>query len=363
MSAKICIVTLSLGEGGAERSTALLSQMLSLKGYDVHIISISDSVGFEYCGELLNLGVVEGGNRFLKQLKKFYLFRRYLRKNKFDLIIDVRPRVSLIKEMVYLYFLFRGFKLLLVIHSSFTENYLTSSKWMMRKLIARSSQIISVSKFIEQKINALAGSSKAQTIYNPSFICDHSTEQIGLLPGSPYILFYGRIVDSIKNISLLIEGFKNANLPNEYRLVILGSGPDKDFLKSKVAEQNLTERVVFIPFVKNVSPFILSAQFVVLTSRYEGFPMVLVESLSMGIPVVSVDCESGPSEIIQHEYNGLLVENYKPKLLALAFSRMIHDKQLYDFCKSNAKESIRHLNIDVIAKQWDEILLRTIGDS
>ena len=76
------------------------------------------------------------------------------------------------------------------------------------------------------------------------------------------------------------------------------------------------------------------AKFTTLTSRFEGFPMVIPESLCLGIPVVSVDCNSGPKEVIRNKYNGLLVENNNPTSLAQAFDQMILEDDLYNNCVS-----------------------------
>ena len=127
-----------------------------------------------------------------------------------------------------------------------------------------------------------------------------------------YILYYGRLEDDVKNISLLLDAYKRSKLKsNMVKLLILGEGKDKMKLMQKVISMNLNEDVNFVPFTRNPFAYIKNSKFVVLSSRYEGFPMIIPESLSVGVPVISVDCKSGPNEIIQSGYNGILVENFK----------------------------------------------------
>jgi glycosyltransferase involved in cell wall biosynthesis len=84
--------------------------------------------------------------------------------------------------------------------------------------------------------------------------------------------------------------------------------------------------------------------------------MVIVEALSLGTPVVSVDCESGPNEIIIHEKNGLLVENHNAEAFAKAMNRMVNDKNLYLQCKSNAAKSVDQFSAEEIGKKWSQLL-------
>ena len=132
--------------------------------------------------------------------------------------------------------------------------------------------------------------------------------------------------------------------------------PDKSWLKEKIILLGLSDFVELIPFTPNVYTYLNNAKFLALTSRYEGFPRVLLESLSTGTPVISVNCKSGPNEIIAHEVNGLLVENFNIKKLSEAFNRFVLEEDLYLHCKQNAKKSIDHLSADTIAKQWTKYL-------
>lgn len=348
MTKKIGIVTISLAQGGAERSTSLLSKILVKEGFDVHIISLTNQVDYEYSGKLFCL--YSSKNNFL--LQRFYRFKKYLQKEKFDYIIDNRNRISNLKEFFYLFFLYRKNKIIYVTRSYNLKQYFPPSRLISKAMIKRSFAIIGVSKEIAKHINKTFSTQKSQYIYNPIDTIQTETETQSD-KNAPYILFLGRIYESIKNLTLLLEAYKNSVLTaHNIRLKIVGDGPDKDFIQSKISKLNLQNHVDLISYTPSVSPFIKEATFLALTSRYEGFPRVLIESLAMGTPVVSVDCKSGPSEIVIQEQNGLLVENYNVQKLSEAFSRMIEDKALYQHCQQNATQSVAHLKPEMIAKKW-----------
>jgi len=83
---------------------------------------------------------------------------------------------------------------------------------------------------------------------------------------------------------------------------------------------------------------------------------MLVESLAQGTPVISVNCQSGPSEIISDTQNGLLVPNNNPDLLSQAMNRFVTDNELYKLCKHNAKKSIEKFHIENISKDWKQLI-------
>jgi glycosyltransferase involved in cell wall biosynthesis len=118
----------------------------------------------------------------------------------------------------------------------------------------------------------------------------------------------------------------------------------------------MSENILFLPYISNPSQVISKAMFSILTSKYEGFPTMLVESLSLGVPVISVNCQSGPSEIITDAQNGLLVENYNPELIAQAMNRFITQNDLYEHCKNNAKNSVEKYNLKYISTHWKNVI-------
>jgi glycosyltransferase involved in cell wall biosynthesis len=136
----------------------------------------------------------------------------------------------------------------------------------------------------------------------------------------------------------------------------LGDGEEKDALQRQIGQNQMTDFIHLFGFKEQPMSFIEKSQFLVLTSQYEGFPMVILETLSIGIPVISFDCETGPSEMIVHEHNGFLVANQNFNALQKAMNRMINEKELYDFCKNNAALSVSPFSAQIIGKKWLSLL-------
>ncbi len=355
---KVCIVTSSLSQGGAQRSSAILTFVFHRLGYEVFIATVLPGVSYEFAGELFEIHKVRSSfHPFFTRVKKFFAFRRFLRREQFDLIIDNRARVSPLRELIVVKWLYPKSTIYLIRNFNFDKVF--TSRKAFNRWLYKNRRLVAVSKAAAKRANAELGILSVVAIPNAlkeyTFPSQHNSD-FSDLP-SKYVLYCGRLEDQSKNIKLLLKAFQLSQLQeHQICLVILGSGPDEMELKQYAIDLGLIDNIIWKTFVDNPFPVIEASLIVCLTSRFEGFPRTLIEALSLGTPVVSVDCESGPSEILRHEQNGLLVQNNNPQAFANAMNRLIFDQSLYQLCKSNAKTSVAHLSIDRVAEQWQNYL-------
>lgn len=170
---------------------------------------------------------------------------------------------------------------------------------------------------------------KSSVIYNP--ISDHILDYINnndltQTKKNNYLLCVGRL-EKVKAFHFALEGFAGVadKFPN-LRLKIVGRGSLERELKQKALALSISDRVDFEGFHKNIIPYYLSAHATILTSLYEGYPNALIESIALGTPVVSFDCESGPNEIIIDNINGYLVRNLDLEDLKNKISKVLISK-------------------------------------
>jgi glycosyltransferase involved in cell wall biosynthesis len=122
----------------------------------------------------------------------------------------------------------------------------------------------------------------------------------------PVVLAIGRLTEQ-KDFSTLIKAFNLALKIVEAKLIIIGDGYEKPNLVKLIADSVLNDKIFLLGHKQNHYPYFKKANLFVLSSKYEGLGIVLVEALALGVPVVSTDCPSGPSEVLKGGARGILV--------------------------------------------------------
>ncbi len=167
----------------------------------------------------------------------------------------------------------------------------------------------------------------------------------------PVVLGVGRL-DPEKNFEMLIKAFALVRQSRLVRLVILGEGKERPRLEALVRQLKLENDVSMPGFEPNPFKFMSRASVFVLSSRFEGFGMVIAEALACGCPVVSTDCLSGPSEILENGKWGKLVPVGDVETLAEAILETIENPPDREKLKRRGMD----FHIDKIGQQWLELI-------
>ncbi|MDA8194713.1 MAG: glycosyltransferase [Thermaerobacter sp.] len=161
---------------------------------------------------------------------------------------------------------------------------------------------LAISQGIAGEIAALDPKAAPEIVYNPL-----PDQPYPLLPASPttQFLYIGRLANRQKRVDLLLASL--SRLAPAWHLTVVGEGPDRAMLQHVAQTLGIAERVTWTGWQTNPWALTASLSALVLTSDYEGFPMVLLEALARGVPVVATDCATGPRDIVRPGENGWLV--------------------------------------------------------
>jgi glycosyltransferase involved in cell wall biosynthesis len=148
----------------------------------------------------------------------------------------------------------------------------------------------------------------------------------------------------------------------DWNLEIYGKSNENQELQKLANSLDINNNVTFFEPVKNINDKYLGASIVVMTSRTEGFGMVLIEAMALGLPVVAYDCPCGPRSIIQNNENGFLVEDGNIDLFIQKIELLIEDDNLREQMGQNAKNSVSKYNLVTIMQQWKSLFEELIKE-
>lgn len=351
---KIALATVSLSGGGAERVAAILSNYFVAQGIEVHHLVFSGTIEYEYSGKLMHFETLKDAkNSIWSRWKRFWAIRNYCKKEQFDFIIDFRTKEHFWQEVILHHFVYGN--LIQTVHNYHLDYYFNKNKILSKLLYYNCLKIICVAKSIQIKVYKEFKFNNLQVILNPienTKINQSLDDNIDL--DFEFIVAAGRLHESnVKQMDVIIELYAKSILPlKNIKLVILGSGDLIQKLQNLAQNLNVQDFVIFKGHVSNPFPYFKQAKFLIMASKFEGFPMVIVESLYCNLPVVSWDFKSGPNEIIETGINGILVENKNEIKLIEAMNKMVTDFDFYNECKLGARKSVEKFDIEEIGAIW-----------
>jgi len=172
------------------------------------------------------------------------------------------------------------------------------------------------------------------------------------------VLTVGRLIKS-KHHDRLIDLFLKINKPG-WKLVIVGGEAQKqngmECLQKKISKLNAGECVSLEGIQSDVESYYRKSKIFAFTSSSEGFPNVIGEALSAGLPVVSFDCVAGPAEMIADGENGYLINLFDYDSFELNLNRLMEDEELRKDMGIHAEESIREFSVEKIGRKYYQFI-------
>lgn len=335
----------SLAVGGAEKVFVTLANGFIEKGWKVDFLTLDSELKLrDDLSAKISFSVLPA-KRVMFCLPSLI---KYLNNTSADIIISALQPSNFVISLAHLFSSTRS-KLILTEHSNSSMQLLAMGpvnriivKFGIKWSYTRSCKVIAVSAGVKRCLNEKYNirSSKISVVHNPANI--PMVRKYGLKPvGEPWFnqtkipigVSVGRLIPA-KNIDLLIDAVAVALSIKPFYLAIIGDGELRCNLERKVADLGLEQNIKFLGYKSNPFAYMARSNLLVVSSVREGFSNVIVESLALGIPVVSTNCNSGPVEILEDGKWGVLVPVGDVQSLAQEILKVLNDPP--SFCNLRA---------------------------
>lgn len=364
---KILFVIISLVGGGAEKVLVRLITRLDKDKYNVRLVLFEQKLDFLHeLDSSLRIDCLHKTSRW-DFLNMIFKLKKIMREFTPDVVISLLDYANVITALALSFAKVRA-RLLLCEHNYPMRHPAVSFRAVIQRLkkytYRKADNVIVVSKSIKKyyEKNLRLIPERIKVIHNPipdEEVIEKSREKAE----HPFlqdaqrrvIITVGRL-EQVKRYDRLIRAFSRARKQQENLcLIILGKGSLEGELKALVKQLGEEEHINFVGFKQNPYAWIAKSEVLALSSEVEGFPNVLIEAMVCGVPVVSVDCKSGPSEIIKHQHNGLLVPEGDERLLAEALLTIIRDEKLRRKFAQTGKEFAAKFQVENILPQYEAL--------
>lgn len=355
-----------MGAGGAERVAATLVNAWSASGHDVILVPtfsgrgecfypITTATRLVFLADLA--GTLRGGplRAYLQRLRAL---RYFLREQRPDVIVSFLSNVNVMALAAS-----RGLGVRTVVCERIDpfEMPVGRSLNILRALLyPLASQLVVQTEAVAEKFRELRRPVPPITVIgNP--IPDEFAASVPQVPRAPgtrkRLLAVGRLSEQ-KAFDYLIQAFATlARQHSDWTLRIVGEGPDRAELEALVVRLGISGRVELPGRCAGIESEYRAADAFVLTSRFEGFPNALLEAMASGLPCVTTDCPSGPSEISEQGRSALLVPVGDIGALACALDKLMGDAALRHTLAALARQSVMdRFSLERVLERWHGVL-------
>lgn len=354
---KIFIVCSLLGGGGAERVAVMWANGFSRKNHQVYLIAnLLEKIDYAADDQVTLLQLFpKTSNKYMKWSGAVSLLRQYIQTYSPDVIIGVMGACTLVSKLAAVG---KDIRIIMTEHNAFERpRYAPFSftRKIFKFYINRLYDCVTVLTEADKK-NIGNRLKKVHVMPNPLAI----TPYWGTCERKDKILAVGRLNDwFVKGFDLLIEawGLIAANYPN-WRVEIAGTGDNQNIgLLNKLIEENgVTNSVKLVGFQSDVESMYRESSIFVLSSRYEGFGLVLIEAMSQGCACIACDYKGRQREIIKEDEMGIICAPDNVNDLAQAIQKIINDKLCRETLQKNAIKRASQYELMKIMERWEELL-------
>lgn len=349
---KIAIIVHTLTNGGAERVAAMWAQGFDKKGYEVVVIIHDENCPITYTlPEKVRLEIVVSHKRgqILRTVDRIFKLRSMLKTERPDVVIDVMPDYWKLAAMVGL-----KMKKVSTEHNTFERPENAEQKYDKKRKIYLNRLYDHVTVLTQADKKVIGTQLKHVTVLpNPL-----AFEPVSIIPEKEkVILAMGRLdAGHSKGFDILIKAFGMASLDG-WSLQIAGSGKPESLAKYKKLAKDcgVEQQVQFVGFVNNPISLYQKASIFVLSSRYEGFGLVLIEAMSQGCACIACDYKGRQKEIITSDKQGITCETENVEGMAKSIQTLVRDDNLRRSMAANAIERSKEFCIDKIVERWEQV--------
>ena len=367
---RICVFMHRFDDGGAEKVTIRLLNELHARGHEITLaVRYNEGPAKENLSpdiRVVDMALPKEG-KLRKNIRNVWFLSRMMASGDYNVLVAILSDMSQVAALSK--WVSRSkLPLVSVVHSTLSVEKMTFRKVrnrLVRFFDRQYDKVITVSHAVREDYIRYCGSSckKVVTVYNP--IVDNSilnkaqeySDHPWLVPDRDFrtLVLAGRL-SYPKNHPLMLRTLKELRKFGDYRLILLGEGELRQELKQLARVLELEPWVDFHGYVKNPYSYMAQADCVVLSSRYEGLPTVLVEALACGSRIVSTDCPSGPAEILQDRY-GILVEPDNVQALVQGIRRAMEAEPDRALLRSRAMD----FTVEKATEDFERQLLELLG--
>lgn len=358
---KIVFVIPSLGSGGMERvMSELVTYFFKKEGVECYLILYGKTREIFY-DIPKNTGVYKPNfefndrNRSWMTLKTMVFLRKTIKRINPDVVLSFG---EVWNNLVLLSL--RGLKYPVFISDRCTpeKKFSTFHNYLRKWLYPKAKGIIAQTEKAKQLYKTQFKNKNVQVIGNPirSIVKNEPIDR------EKIVISIGRLIDT-KHFDRLIQIFKNADSPI-WKLIIIGGDAikqkNRDKLQKMINAEGLQKRVLLEGTQSNVDEYLLRASIFAFTSSSEGFPNVIGEAMSAGLPVIAYDCVAGPAEMIQDGKNGYLIPLFEDELFREKLVYLMSHSEERTSMGLYAKESIQKYSIDIIGQRYYDLMFKKL---